>query len=189
MKKIDLIHKIEQGDPRVHATGFAQLYIEPNKRLPVWTDWLLLNATDISQIAFFHDHRYAIKSRILKGALHDQAVFPSADGDGTWKMYEVRPAHEGEAEKPCLIENKTYEVFVDPPRIIKAGEEYAIPRRAFHATRAIGDTVSIMEKIDEEKDWARLLVPDGNFDPIHSLLRQPDPVMVKREMIRAVALI
>lgn len=186
--KAELIDKIRDGQPRVHATGFAQLYIAPNTRLHVWTDWLLKNAPDVRQLAFFHDHRYAIRSTVIGGALHDQMVDPVLNNaHGRWRMWEVRPAHEGEPEKPHLIEGPFYDVTLRTPRIIVADQWYEIPLRAFHSTRAIGDTVTIMEKVGEEASWARLVVPCGDFDPIHSLSRQPPVERVKQEMIRAVA--
>lgn len=188
MNKRKLIEAIENGEPRVHATGFAQLYVEPDKRLHVWTDWLLEHAPDITQIVFYHDHRYEIRSKVLSGSLHDQMVEPVVTGPlGEWGMWEVRPSHEGDPEKPHRDPRMNYyDVKLLMPRIIKAGNDYTIPLGAFHATRAIGDTVTVMKKINEEARWARLLVPYP-YDPIHSLTKQPSQKDIKREMIRAVA--
>lgn len=192
MNRNELIGRICEGKPRVHATGFAQLYISPDTRLHVWTDALLARAPDIKQIVFKHDHRYGIRSRVLRGTLHDQAVDWDCSVwgvDNCWRMWEVRPAGQGLPDKPHIIERGSeagdLAIYEGEPRIVYAGDWYEIPKRTFHATRAVGTTVTMMKKIDEEDAWARLLVPRG-FDPIHSLSKQPDASFIKNEMIRAV---
>ena len=195
MTKFDysyLADAIENGKPRVHATGFAQLYLRPDVRLHVWTDALFRHAPDQSQIAFYHDHRYGIVSHVLRGAIMDSPAIPcdtngSNGGPGDWSIWEVRPAGEGQPDKPHRgkkVEDNELEVRLPPPRLIKAGDGYHIPKRTFHATRALGTTVTLMRKLNEEPAWARLLVPKG-FDPVHSLVTQPPIDFVRYEMLEA----
>lgn len=42
-----LIGKVREGAPRVHATGFAQLYLAPTVRLHVWSDALFFEAPEV----------------------------------------------------------------------------------------------------------------------------------------------
>lgn len=182
MKHLDLLNIISDVTPRVHATGFAQLYISKAVRLHVWTDALFAKAPDPTQVAFYHDHRYGIVSHVLRGALLDSPVYPiinnSWDGE-QWQVWEVRPAGEGQPDKPQHA-GLGATVRQHNPRVIRAGFNYYIPKRTFHASRALETTVTVMRKQQEEGAWARLLVPTG-FDPIHSLTTQPD-----REWLRSI---
>jgi hypothetical protein len=185
----ELVRLIINGTPRMHATGFVQLYLTPTVRLHVWSDDTFAAAPDVSQIAFFHDHGYTIKSHALRGALLDTRVEVLNDHQGLndWAVWEVRPAHEGEPEKPHLATMEPSKwLALLPPSLIRAGESYEIPKRVFHQTRNIGTTVSVMRKVDEENSWARLMVPTG-FDPVHSLVRQPDKSAMQHWMLNAVA--
>ena len=181
----ELWKMVHAGKPRLHATGFAQLYLADGVRLHVWSDKLFKHAPYVAQNGFFHDHRYRIKSQVLRGALLDQgATFTHAEEE-EWGLWEVRPAHEGEPEKPHLKD--VYGVVsLWRPRIIRAGACYSIAKRAFHQTRALEPTVTIMRKMDEEETWARLLVPNyrtgpmqTEFDPMHSLIKQPTQDEIK----------
>lgn len=181
MKHLDLLNIISDLTPRVHATGFAQLYIAPGVRLHLWNDALFARAPDPTQVAFYHDHRYGIVSHVLKGALLDSPADPvinnSWEGE-EWQIWEVRPAGENQADKPHHT-GLGATVRQRNPRVIRAGFNYFIPKRSFHASRALEPTLTVMRKQQEEGSWARLLVPSG-FDPIHSLVSQPD-----RELLRS----
>lgn len=187
MNQHDLWKAIQGGKPRVHATGFAQLYLCEGVRLHVWNDELISLAPDIRQAAFYHDHRYGIKSRVLRGMLLDTPALLYGKGNdieeqtrNMWDIFEVRPAHEGDAEKPHLA-TAGHWVEALQPRVVSAGECYLIDKRSFHQTRHLAPTVTVMRKMEEEETWARLLVPRG-FDPIHSLQSQPDQSRLKRIM-------
>lgn len=179
MDRHDLWKLIMAGKPRLHATGFAQMYIAPDVRLHVWSEELFKHAPDVKQIGFFHDHRYRIESTVLRGALLDT---PAEMTNGTeFALYEVRPAHEGEPDKPHYA-GQLCGVRLGLPRVVASGDTYEIPKRSFHATRALMPTITVMRKHEEEDTWARLLAPNsprGEFDPVHSLIRQPDEKDIK----------
>lgn len=152
-----------------HGVGFAQCYLSDDVRLHVWSP-ALPGAPEA--FGCRHDHRFDLESHVLLGGVVDtryQLMTSSSMGD--WRVYEVRPAHEGRPDEP-VAQPDYYHALTLPPRVVPAGGSYTLSRRVFHMSQPVGPTVTVMRKRRQSAEWARILAPYGQ-SPEHGMARPP----------------
>jgi hypothetical protein len=148
--------------PHYFGLGFIQLKLDHERRLHFWTpDWSTIPGNDTE----IHNHRYALASTVLKGAL-DQVVYAmgklhSAPVEGALEVVEVS-CQPGDDQPPVLIGYATPEALV--AHRIETGRSYTLLPDDFHIANAVGDTITLVMRGPVVHEKARVLRPlDSGF--------------------------
>ncbi len=143
--------------------GALQAYLRENEkteiRVHLWHDSLIKEG--ITHNGLCHNHRFDMKSFVINGKIiqTEFKLIPSQNGD--WETLSILHAREaiakggGENHHPIPTGNYFYRspiVFT-----IKHGEGYTFDKYAFHETRFIGTTITIIEKTNQEDTMAQIL--------------------------------
>lgn len=117
-----------------------------------------LRAPDLEDSGAWHDHRFALRSVVLLGAVHDVEVVstePSRPGQDTYQIHEVSP----ELDLKCLAGHVK---IVASPHVYEAGATYQYPANKFHRTEVKELTVTICTTLGDVGGGGRLLARSGN---------------------------
>jgi len=167
---------------RHHGIGLLQAYVmestvarAPEYRLHVWHPELRFVDEDSGMI---HDHRFALESQVLLGAIHDTEVVLHR-GDKGWvvprpvyQMWEVENARQAAASGDAWVKKlewgTTTTVDGSPfctidmiPHIYRMGSRYTYPARKFHRSETRELTVTLCKKLRQENVPARILAREG----------------------------
>ncbi len=147
--------------------GALQAYIREGGaselRAHVWHPSLV--KAGIEESGLCHDHRFAMRSSVLVGTIDQTEFHLDPDPDGDWETLRVLHAREAMARGGSFHHDPmpTGEYF-RRRRIthsVRAGCGYTFEKFAFHESRAIGVTVTLVEKSAQEDVNARILAPRG----------------------------
>lgn len=158
---MDRLRALPHG-PRLHPNGFITLDIDETRKLHVWPKVPLRTRP----AGLVHDHVFAFRSRVLKGALTDERYGIFDDPIGTYCVY-VADCVSGRChtqERPSsglMRQSETrYRVSLTSQRIIRSGQSYDFPVETFHASHPMGFTATLMEISDfGTAPSARILFP------------------------------
>jgi hypothetical protein len=160
MLKIPLQKLRDEGlVPRVHGNGFMQLDLDANKRLNIWGHPDLPRQKVDTSI---HDHRFGFISKVIVGELIQTSYDVSVFSTPTHQVF-TPVVREGEdtvlAATPELLQP-----YILDQRIVHAGQEYQMPPRAFHTSKARIPTATLLIKtLMRSADPVRVLVPIGRL--------------------------
>ena len=149
---------------RHHAVGMLQAYVreerEPEVRIHLWHHELV--RTDLAiDGGRPHDHRFRLRSTVLAGAVDHEELhtYPVAEGEpAPWREYTVQHARAGAA--PLVATGRRLRALV-VPGTIRAGRVYEFPARAFHRSTPRGLAVTLVTKVGQGTEPARVLFPEG----------------------------
>lgn len=160
--------------------GALQAYIqegdERELRVHVWHPSLVKNGIEASGLC--HDHRFDMRSSVLAGYIIQREFHLTPDRDGAWETHRVLHAREAMARGGSFHHDPiptgerfarqatTYDVF--------DGCGYTFAKFAFHETRAVGTTVTLVEKSNQEDVNARILAPHG-MPIVHAFTETQQP--------------
>lgn len=160
----DIVDKL--NDIRFHAgVGFAQAYLPSGARLHLWRPDYPVEA---ESFGLRHNHRFDMKSTVLTGTVIHEPFTLLDRASGKFQRYTVLAAHHGVAEPPKLVSDDRYAIMVEGVEVYRAGDVYHFPKRAFHKSSAIGVTMTLMEKSNQEDFRAEIIAQVGQT-PKHGL--------------------
>ena len=144
---------------RHHGIGALQAYLSDNVRVHIWDDRLV--KPGMRHSGGIHDHRFALESTVVAGALINREYSLSHSPDVTpdaYEMYEVVKAADGSA-----VLRKLPGCFLVHCREVqlREGDTYTYPKRDFHETIHCGTSVTLVTKRDQEQAPPRVLAPVG----------------------------
>jgi hypothetical protein len=160
----DILDKL--SDIRFHAgIGFAQAYLPSGARLHLWRPDYPVEA---ESFGLRHNHRFDMKSTVLCGTVIHTPFTLLDRASGKFQRYTVLAAHHGVAEPPKLVSDDRYAIMVEGVEVYHAGESYTFPKREFHQSAAVGVTMTLMEKSNQEDFRAEIVAQIGQT-PKHGL--------------------
>jgi len=170
--------------PRFHGNGFIQLYLTSIDRLHIWHPKL---PPIRNHNAMIHNHRWDMRSKILKGGLSHTTYGYTTDTSDLSKNYDV--VKIAGASKKSAVFSKVAEVRMQKKHYynLTEGSSYSFKCGFFHLSEPMNKdeiTVTLMSKIDTQncKNWAELLVEEGiNYqDIVHAFDEKtaPNPKVV-----------
>jgi len=156
---------------RHFGVGALQAYLfegpSYEQRLHIWHESLI--APGIRGFGDMHNHRFSFTSNVLCGAIDDRRYNVTDSPEGDCDVYQVVNAREqkqltGKFDGNVTLNRRAnVELDVRHSRIWQSGSTYEFPRGAFHATRAIGTTVTLVTKYDVAPGQrAEIVVPHGS---------------------------
>lgn len=169
--------------------GALQAYVREGGaselRVHVWHPDLV--RPGIVESGLCHDHRFAMRSRVLLGAILQTEFFLEHDPAGPWETHKVLHARAAQAaggsfhQEPVPTGNRYRRL----PRAFRvpAGLGYTFERFAFHESQCDGLTITLVEKIDQIDVNARILAPVGQ--PIVHAFAEPLPERATRPVLEA----
>lgn len=170
--------------PRVHPNGFIQLDLDPPveqarghsgapRRLHVWPEEGLIQAQQSDNT--IHDHVFAMRSHVLKGALRQEVHRVSLHHYAS-PTHEVYVARYSCASASSLDPSGVLvELLLPEVEAVEAGETYNQPAFTFHDTVVVErPLVTVMHKLCVYDGDARVLVPVGT-EPDNSFDRLLEP--------------
>lgn len=124
-----------------------------------------------------HNHRFSFVSKVLCGAIDSQLLTVELSEKGAFDVYEVENARAaqgrtGSHDGRCVVVARA-SAIAHRPVLTHAGQEYEFPRGAFHASRFLGTTVTLVTKFDQREEPARILCPHG--EPLVHAFGGPEP--------------
>lgn len=180
--------------PRYFGLGFIQVNLEGRRRLHFWVpDWPTIPGAESE----FHDHRSAFVSQVLLGAVEHEmvalGVVHPTTGPRGWEVVSVscRPGAEGQPVSQGYADILPMAAFR-----VEQGGRYRMFPDAFHRSRPVGPTITLVERGPEVKTHARVLRPPGSpfvcpfslpldeaacWERLSLLLDQDPPVWVDME--------
>ncbi len=142
----------------LHGLGFIQVVLPGNQRLHVWHPGLpRRRCYDHSAI---HNHRFAFRSRVLKGTLTNVRVDLELVKDGTHEVIShngPRSDKGGRLSYPvavCNVHERGFEHY-------QPGDEYTMPVHQYHYTPNSGVVVTVMQKTEESEIHANSVIRRG----------------------------
>lgn len=163
---------------RHFGVGALQAYLFEGERLEqrlhIWHP--LLVADGIRGRGDAHNHRFSFVSQVLCGAIDDLPLLVELNGDGPFDVYEVENARSAELrtgshDGDCYPFARAI-VTAGEPKLTHAGGSYEVRRGAYHCSRFIGTTVTLVTKFDQHAHRARILCPHGER-LVHAFGGQP----------------
>jgi hypothetical protein len=152
---------------RHFGVGALQAYLHEGsgieQRIHIWHESLV--KPGIRGRGDVHNHRFSFVSQVLCGAIDNQTVHVELNERGHFDLYEVenaRAAHgrTGNHDGRCVVVARA-SAIAGRPELTHAGQSYEFPRGAFHCSRFIGTTVTLVTKFDQRDERARILCPHG----------------------------
>ena len=141
---------------RVHGNGFLQLDLPSQNRLHIFSH-PDLPAQRVS--THIHDHRFAFRSRILRGRLANICYRMVPSRYPTHRIYTTKPRIGEDTELVDTgIVGELVAIMAD---IHLAGENYPMPPKVFHETMTNELTVTLIEKYNPIEHEPRILAPIG----------------------------
>lgn len=148
--------------------GALQAYIREGAdgrelRVHIWHPSLVKEG--IVESGLCHDHRFHMRSSVLVGEIiqTDFTLEPRPDGD--WETHKVLHAREAMARGGSFHHDPipTGDRFKRTPIVyrVPVGNGYHFNKFAFHESRAVGTTITLVEKSSQEDVNARILAPVG----------------------------
>ncbi len=178
--------------PRFHGNGFIQVYLNSLTRLHIWSPEFPQTRVQNARI---HSHRFAFRSKVLLGCLHDDQYevrhCPNTGADGD--LYDI-PEASSNVDKSAPLR------FLEPVtlrrtelRLYPAGMEYVEDgyETSFHDSYADQLTVTVMTKIGNAPPgtWARVVCKDIGIPPDHAFENQPSQTRLVAEVARVMELL
>jgi hypothetical protein len=146
----------------LHGLGFIQLVLGGNQRMHVWhPDLPRRDCFEHSQI---HNHRFAFKSRVLKGVQANQRVDLEIvkPGTGTHDLISHNgPRSDKGGRESYPVAEVTVCTRVLGREEYTAGEEYRMPAGEYHYTPNSGIVVTLMTKLEESNIHANSVCRKG----------------------------
>jgi hypothetical protein len=144
----------------LHGLGFIQLVLGGNQRMHVWHPDL--PRRDCYEHSAVHNHRFAFRSRVLKGCQVNQrcAVEVVKPGTGSHIMIShngPRSDKGGRESYPVADVNVHMSVIEE----YLPGEEYTMDALEYHHTPNDGIVVTIMQKLEEGRIHANSICKRG----------------------------
>lgn len=140
--------------PRVHGNGFLQIDIAPGTRLHIWGHSKLPRQVVDTSI---HDHRFSFESEVIAGRLVNAQY--NRGHDYRYRIFEPQ-TREGE-DTTLHDTGRRIGLSVSPAKIVRCGEKYEMPARAFHESFSDRPSATVMRKTFVFNYAPRVLVPDG----------------------------
>jgi hypothetical protein len=141
------------------------LYEDPRleQRLHIWHSRLV--RPGIAGQGDCHDHRFSFVSQVLCGTIYNEAWRATEHPDGDYDVYTVENARAAKArlgshDGSCQLVGR-YMAAPCSREEIRAGDSYEFPRGVFHRSSAVGLTVTLVTKFDQQETPARILCPHG----------------------------
>jgi len=145
---------------RHHGLGMLQREISGNYRVHVWHPGLRwLNGPRA-----VHDHRFDLRSILLMGEIFDErwdVVVPpdhesSQANVDIWQIVHAKAQTGNDAHKigPAMAQRNSVQSYL-------RGDQYVVPRRHFHTTKADDLAVTVVERFNFDHDPARVLSEPG----------------------------
>lgn len=147
---------------RHHAIGALQGYVaedcEQEVRVHLWHPDLVLTdrAIDAGRP---HDHRFTLRSTVLAGAIGHEELIVSTNDNGEFDEYTVQHARKGAAPLESTGRRLNARMI---DGIIFDGHSYVFPARLYHRSFVIGPAVTLVSKLNQTEDPARVLFPHGS---------------------------
>lgn len=148
--------------PHYFGLGFIQMKLDETWRMHVWVpDWPTIPGAEDE----LHDHRYGFQSHVLAGALEHELfalgmVYRLAFSDAQ-ELVEVT-CQPGQLDTP-VVAGHVFPEHMGSFRV-EAGQSYALGPHAFHRSRPVGPTVTLVKRGPVVKDLARVIrVPGTAF--------------------------
>jgi hypothetical protein len=146
----------------LHGLGFIQLVLSPKERMHIWHPELPRRVC--FEHSAIHNHRFAFRSRVLKGVQKNVRVDLELAKDGTHDIIShngPRSEKGGRLSYPVAICN----VHAGPVETYQPGDEYDMPMHQYHHTPNSGIVVTIMRKGEESHIHANSVIRRGvDFD-------------------------
>jgi hypothetical protein len=152
---------------RRHGTGALQGYVHENPehelRVHLWSPALVLPGIQESGVA--HNHRFAMHSRVLHGAIqHAEWQLESGDDFVLYDFVHARLHTEGNRAEMRALPERFDAVRV--PIVIRAGQSYTFDRGAYHDSAPASQlAVTLVEKFDQRDERACVIAP-ANKPPV-----------------------
>ena len=150
------------SEPRLHPNGFITLDLDETHKLHVWPD----PAIRTRGVGRKHDHVFAFRSTVRKGALIDRRYVLAPSILGAYHVYVVDcvdgRCHTNERPSKKLVRKSTVRFSAEcfSKNIYTAGDSYEFPVETFHSSHPIGFTATVMEITDfGTAPSARILYP------------------------------
>jgi hypothetical protein len=166
---IDLVRDTVRGlydadheKPRVHPNGFLQLDLSDGVRLHVWPAYRDTFPRQ-STVNTIHDHKFDMRSTVLKGTLIQKRYKPRIDRPPTHEIWQAK-TDTGRNRDNQLVPTGVCVDRGDEVKItyVLEGESYTQPGLTFHDTAWRGLTATLMEKVSIYRDHEpRVLCPLG----------------------------
>jgi len=152
-------------DWRHNGLGLMQAYVHEGVRrelrVHVWDR--SLHRPGIERSGLLHDHRFDLRSTLLLGDLVNVEYHLTPDPDGPYALHSVVPARKAFAmsgQHDGLVRDLGDRVSVTTREVpLCAGDRYFFPKLQFHGTLAHNLTVTLVEKLNQTDDLARILAP------------------------------
>ena len=151
--------------PRVHGNGFIQIDLPEDRRLHIWPDEKLETQKVYTGI---HNHRFSFESQVLLGTLHHTQFRVVQLPGGEYQLYKTIPRDR--EDKGLSLFSEDYFSLENPQDFyLSVGSRYNFPYRAFHDSRGIGLTATLMRKTFVDEDMEVLVLcprdktPDNEF--------------------------
>jgi hypothetical protein len=208
-----VVEYLVASKPRTHSYGFAQVYLNDDVRLHLFSDEIAAVGSIPDQVPVRHNHRYDFVSAVLRGIVVDRpAHWVPFHGHSDladiepWTMHEVQPSSEGQVGVRAVYEGARDAdhgsvwdagrvqpvekgwVVEGKPRICEAGGSYFMHHNQFHESGWIGETLTLFQRVNVRHEWSKLLVPPG-YKPTHPLTKQPDVGFLRQRFIDAVVML
>ncbi len=150
---------------RHHAIGALQGYIaedrEPEVRVHIWHPDLVRVSNELDA-GRPHDHRFDMRSTVLAGSIGHEELNVSHHPHGNLVEYVVQHARKGPAPlSPTGLVYRARRIT----RTIQAGYCYEFPARKFHRSFVPEPAVTLVTKLAQTSEPARVLFPKG-ADPV-----------------------
>ena len=115
-----------------------------------------------------------MRSSVLVGKIIQTEFSLKPDRDGDWETLRVLHAREAMARGGSFHHDPVY--FRRTPVVyeLDAGYGYTFDKFAFHESRAEGVTITLVEKLAQEKVDARILAPRGK-PVVHAFTETQSP--------------
>ena len=146
--------------PRYFGLGFIQINLDERRRLHCWVpEWPTIPGAESE----FHDHRAGFTSQVLLGAVEHQVVamgeLRPSPAPELWEVAQVS-CQAGVEGKPEIQGHAS--VFPLASFRVQQGGEYQLSVDAFHRSRAVGPTITLVERGETIKKHALVLRRPGS---------------------------
>lgn len=159
---------------RRHGIGCLQAYLREGEdhevRVHIWHPSIVREG--MVDHGDLHNHRFRMVSTVLFGEIEHTEADITDDVDGEWYVYHVVHArqdigarYQHDSAPGSLGTNWRRVSVARRPGIISAGETYEFARGEFHHTRVDGLAVTIVTKLDQTNDRARIVAKP---EPVHA---------------------
>ena len=160
--------------------GALQAYIREGDarelRVHIWHPSLMKPGIEDSGLC--HDHRFDMRSSVLTGKIIQTEFALEPDPDGDWETHSVLHARSAMAKGGSFHQGPvaTGDYYRRQATVfeVSAGQGYTFDKFAFHESRAEGVTITLVEKLAQEKVDARILAPRGK-PVVHAFTETQSP--------------